>query len=251
MWQSIDRDTPPPGPAVPDGSRVFAIGDIHGRMDLLDRLLARIIEDVRNAPPQRVAVIFLGDYLDRGPQVRHVIETLVEGPPQGLHGADWICLRGNHEEYALGFLDDDMLGAAWLRNGGIATLRSYVDQMDEQTLLDPPALGFLFKKALPAAHLKFLNRLPLWHVEGDYLFVHAGVRPGVALVDQCPTDLLWIRDGFLKYPGPGAGVVVHGHTPVTLPDVTPYRIGIDTGAYYSGNLTALVLEGTRRRFLVS
>lgn len=244
----------PPFPTrVPDGTRVYAVGDVHGRLDLLDRLLARMAEDCARGRPERVVVVFLGDYVDRGPNSRQVVERLLHGAPPGtaLSGAEWVCLKGNHEDFMLRFADEAAAGAAWCLNGGYETVRSYAGELPDGLAADMDALRMLLNRTLPPAHLRFLARLPLMHREGDYVFVHAGIRPGVALEDQEARDLLWIRDDFLFDTTPAPFVVVHGHTPCPTPEIRPHRIGIDTGAYYSGALTALVLEGTDRRFLVS
>lgn len=238
---------------VPDGTRVYAVGDVHGRMDLLARLLQHIEEDCRQTEAVRKVVVFLGDYVDRGPDSRAVVERLMAGPPISgpLARAEWVCLKGNHEEYMVRFLTESSVGAAWCLSGGLATVRSYVGDHTEILASDYLALQLALSRALPPAHLRFLSRLRLSHVEGDYAFVHAGIRPGVPLDQQDPTDLLWIRDDFLYDSTPQDKMVVHGHTPSTLPEIRPNRIGIDTGAYRSGQLTCLVLEGSERRFLVS
>lgn len=246
----------PPAPTgqaavVPDGTRVYAVGDVHGRADLLDRLLAELAEDARARPVARVVVVFLGDYVDRGPESRQVVERLLAGPGEGLAGAEWVCLKGNHEEYMLRFLTETSVGPAWCLNGGLATVRSYAGPLAEGAEADMPGLQLALSRALPPAHLRFLSRLPLIHQEGDYAFVHAGIRPGVALSDQDPADLLWIRDDFLFEASAFEKVVVHGHTPTPIPEVRPNRIGIDTGAYKSGRLTALVLEGADQGFIVA
>ncbi|MEW5726877.1 MAG: metallophosphoesterase family protein [Pseudomonadota bacterium] len=236
---------------VPEGTRVYAVGDVHGRADLLERMLADIGADARARPAGRVVVVFLGDYVDRGPDSRQVVERLMAGPGGNLAGAEWVCLKGNHEEYMLRFLTETSVGPAWCLNGGLATVRSYAGSLPEGAEADMPGLQLAFGRALPPAHLRFLSRLPLIHVEGDYAFVHAGIRPGVALADQDPADLLWIRDDFLFEAGGFEKVVVHGHTPTAIPEVRPNRIGVDTGAYRSGRLTALVLEGGDRSFIVA
>lgn len=248
-------DRPKLAARVPAGNRVYAVGDIHGRADLLERLLIRIEADCAHARPERVAVVFLGDYVDRGPDSRRVVERLSQGAPQGgaLADARWICLRGNHEDEMLRFVDGaaNGTGRAWCLNGGLDTLRSYAGDVPERPLDDLDGLRLTLSRALPPAHLRFLSRLPLTHREGDYVFAHAGIRPGVPLDAQLESDLLWIREGFLDDVRPADFVVVHGHTPTPTPDIRPHRIGIDTGAYYSGHLTALVLEGDTRCFLSS
>jgi serine/threonine protein phosphatase 1 len=239
---------------VPDGSRIYAVGDIHGRLDLLERLLALIEDDAaRHPPPERLAVIFLGDYVDRGPASRQVVERLMRGPPAdgALAGAQWICLKGNHEDCMIRFLDDLDGGPGWAANGGFETVYSYAGTLPDAARANMAALQSLLAGTLPPEHRRFLARLPLYHREGDYLFVHAGIRPGIPLSAQDPADLLWIRDDFLYARTPPDMVVVHGHTPCPTPEIRPHRIGIDTKAYMSGHLTALVLDGADRRFLVS
>ncbi|MGF1626383.1 MAG: metallophosphoesterase family protein [Alphaproteobacteria bacterium] len=238
--------------AIPPGIRVYAVGDIHGSAHLLDALLEGIIEDARSAErpaPARKLLVFLGDYVDRGLESPRVLDTLIAGPPDGF---EQICLMGNHEEAMFGFLEDIQVGPMWLRNGGGETLLSYgvslpaaVPGMAER--LEAARLDLRAK--LPQAHLGFLKSLALFHVEGGYLFVHAGIRPKVALADQHRNDMLWIRDEFLTSRADFGHVVVHGHTIAPEPQIRANRIGIDTGAYATGVLTCLVLEGTERRFL--
>ncbi len=247
------------GAQVPAGSRIYAIGDIHGRRDLLDEILRLIGRDAGEprwageTVPQRWVVVFLGDYVDRGPDSRGVVERILAGPPgRGpLAAADWVALRGNHEDYMLRFLSDVSVGAAWCYNGGLDTVRSYAGALPDGAEGDMAALQLRLARAVPPAHLRFLARLPLWHAEGDYLFVHAGLRPGIAISLQDPLDLLWIRDEFLHSGASFGKVVVHGHSVTSVPEIRANRIGIDTGAYHSGLLTALVLEGDDRRFLVA
>lgn len=240
---------------LPPGQRIYAIGDIHGRLDLLDRLLDHIAIDAARAPTKAaITLVFLGDYVDRGPYSRQVVERLMQGPPTSgaLAGAGWVCLMGNHEEVMLRFVSDLSVGAQWVRFGGAETVRSYGGPVPERPNQDLAGLQLALDRSLPPNHRRFLNRLPLSFRAGDYLFVHAGIRPGIPLELQAPADLLWIREDFLRHPAtPLEVTVVHGHTPAATPQILPHRIGIDTGAYYTGNLTALVLEGSERRFLVS
>lgn len=225
-------------------------------MDLLSRLLEDIAEDVRytpydGAPPDRIVVVSVGDLIDRGPDSKAVVERLLSGAPQSgpLAGAQFVTLRGNHEDYLLQFLADFSAAPGWLRNGGLEAIRSYVGHLPDGYAADYPALQRLLYRALPPSHLRFLSRMPIRHVEGDYLFVHAGIRPGVPLERQDTYDLMWIRGDFLHSTERAAKMVVHGHTVVTEPEIHPNRIAIDTGAYRTGMLSCLVLEGAGRRFL--
>jgi serine/threonine protein phosphatase 1 len=229
--------------AVPGGKLVYAIGDIHGRLDMLDELLEQIEGDCGGL--DNAQLIFLGDYVDRGPDSRGVIEKLIH--LKRMH-KDTVFLKGNHEAIMLDFLAEPEDLPQWLDWGGEETLESYG--------IDPVGVGKsdladAIHAAMPKAHLDFLNSLALTHIEGDYLFVHAGVRPGAALEDQTETDLLWIRKRFHNA-APAERpdyVVVYGHTPVDKPEDAGWRIGVDTGACYGGMLTAVVLEGATRRFL--
>ncbi len=245
-----------PSTEVPDGTRVYAIGDIHGRLDLLNHLLEDIAEDARytpydGAPPGRVVVVSVGDLIDRGPDSKAVVERLLSGAPSAgpLAGAQFVTLRGNHEDYLMQFLADFSVAPAWFRNGGLEAIRSYVGHLPDGYATDYPALQRLLYRAMPPSHLRFLSRMPLKHVEGDYLFVHAGIRPGVPLERQDAFDLMWIRGEFLHATELAAKMVVHGHTVVAEPEIHPNRIAIDTGAYRTGVLSCLVLEGAGRRFL--
>lgn len=237
-------------PALPQGQLVYAVGDIHGRSDLLGRLLRRIEDDARQRRAEKRTLIFVGDYIDRGPNSREVVESLLTAPPPGfaVH-----FLKGNHEALLLGFLDDAWNLDAWLMNGGDATMSSYgVDVAGfARSEADPEAWRAAFAEALPATHLEFFKRLKLSVSLGDYLFVHAGVRPGVPLEAQTESDLVWIREPFLSWNEPFGRTVVHGHTPEAEPVIRPNRIGIDTGACFTDRLTALRLEGSARDFLQS
>jgi serine/threonine protein phosphatase 1 len=235
---------------IADGRAVYAVGDIHGRLDLLDDLLRRIAEDAERHPADSArSLIFLGDYIDRGPQSRGVVDRLLEDP---LPGFATIRLIGNHEEAMLAFLDGQSDGLDWLSFGGLETLLSY--EVPLRALPNTPGASAELRRALvaaaPAAHVDFLRHGALHHAVDDYLFVHAGVRPGVALDRQVAHDLLWIRDDFLRVRVPlPHRVVVHGHTIVDLPQDHSHRINIDTGAFISGRLTCLVLRGEERRFI--
>lgn len=248
------RETAPASAAatVPAGMRVYAVGDIHGRADLLRRLLRLIEADNARQAPAEMRLIFLGDYIDRGPASREVIDILMDDPPF----ADQVVrLRGNHEEAMLAFLDDPARTRIWLDWGGLATMVSYGVRLPPDRLPPGQLLPYLSRRLgelLPAAHRNFLERLPVQETVGDYLFVHAGVNPEVPLDRQDPFDLTTIRSPFLDWGRPLGKVVVHGHT-ISLegPEILSWRIGIDTGAYATGRLTALVLEGDSCRVITT
>lgn len=238
-------------PAIPEGIRVYAIGDVHGRLDLLREVEALIAEDCASAGRRRIVQVMLGDYVDRGPQSRGVIDHLLARD----HGRELVALRGNHESYMLDRPDMPANFAHWCRYGGRETLLSYgldLSAIDDETLeTDRVSLSRRALSVLPPDHTAFLAGLGLHWSCGDYLFVHAGIRPGVPLEQQSERDLTWIRHDFLDSPVDFGCVVVHGHTPAEAPEIRDNRIGIDTRAYASGRLTCLVLEGETQRFLAS
>ena len=235
--------TQPTGARV-EGQLVYAIGDIHGRYDLMKALLAQIVADYPGrAAGRRPVVIFLGDYVDRGPDSAKVVEALLWLARRP--DLDVRMLKGNHEDAMLGFLDTPATGAAWLRYGGAETLASYgvlAPDPDEGAAGLSRARDELLER-MPASHLRLLQGLELMLQLGDYVFVHAGVRPRTALAAQEPHDLLWIRKEFLEARGPFEKVVVHGHTWLSdRPQVFDHRIGVDTGAFATGALTAVRLQ---------
>ena len=235
-------------PRVPDGSRVYAIGDSHGRLDLLEMLQDMILAYSEMSAPAREVVVYLGDYVDRGPDSKGLIERLIEKP---LPGFESVHLMGNHEDFMLGFLARPEMGPNWFYNGGDTTLESYgVRRPGEWASTEAYAdAQAQLTAALPRAHLQFLQALRLSHTEGDYLFVHAGIRPEIPIAEQSPEDLMWIRDEFLNSDTDFGKVVVHGHTPEREVQFRHNRIGIDSGAVFTGRLTCLVLEGEERRLL--
>lgn len=234
-------------PAVPAGHRVYAIGDIHGRDDLLERLLADIEADHLSRPPAELALVFLGDFIDRGPDSAGVVERLRSCAGRADRT---VFLAGNHEEVLLRILDGEaQLIADWLRFGGAQCLASYGVDPAQVLALSPDQAVALIGKALPSAHVGFLRGLDDTFRAGDYLFVHAGIRPGLPLESQRRSDLHWIREPFLAHQADHGFVVVHGHTISEQVEEGPNRIGIDTGAYRTGVLTALGLEGGDRWYL--
>lgn len=233
-------------PAAPPGLRLYAVGDVHGRLDLLTRLGELISADLAKAEGIEAGAVFLGDYVDRGPDSAGVLEMLSAGGFPIRH----VALRGNHEEIMLKFLEDENVLDSWRKYGGMETLHSYgVSVADVMRGSGYDRARESLIRALPPAHLEFLRSTSPCVEFGDYFFAHAGAKPGVPLERQVPDDLLWIREEFLRNEGSFGKIVVHGHTPVERPDERPNRVNIDTGAYASGRLTALVLEGNTRRFL--
>lgn len=233
----------PTTPMLPDGLRVYAIGDVHGRFDLLQAIAGKIRADIESSPADRAVEIFVGDYIDRGPQSRDVVDWLIDVPPLG---DERICLLGNHEDLLLAALADPGGLTNWLFNGGDATLASYGVRELPRTA---DAMREACIDAIPQSHRLFFESLPRTVTFGSYLFVHAGVDPSRPLHDQDPQDLVWIRQPFLNADVDFGHIIVHGHTPVVEPDIRPNRINIDTGAVFTGHLTCLVLEGTQRRLL--
>lgn len=239
-------------PQLRAGRRVYAVGDIHGRADLLQALLELIHADLRHFPVEQAELICLGDYISRGPDSAAVLDILMEQARRPSLAVT--CLKGNHEDAVLKFLDGDLqMGRTWLQYGGRTVLTSYGVQPvsselpDEELLQLRPALA----GAMPAKHQDFLRSLALYAERDDYFFVHAGVRPERSLAEQAGHDLMWIRQEFLTYTEPFERVVVHGHSPAALPEVRRNRINVDTGAYASSILTSVVLTGSERRFLAT
>lgn len=237
-------------PLTTGGRLVYAVGDVHGHLDAFRRLLDKLSDDLaRSRPAERPLLVFVGDYVDRGPDSRGVIDAIL-----ALEAGDEFevaALKGNHEDALLRFLANAGFGPNWLTNWGEATLRSYGVRPPAPggEAAETPRVQAELLAALPPAHRAFLGRLATSLSVGDYLFVHAGVRPGVDLAAQAEQDLIWIRYEFLESDADFGKVVVHGHTPTDRPELKANRIGIDTGVYYSGVLTAVRLEGTGQRII--
>lgn len=239
-------------PSTPRNFRLYAVGDLHGRLDLLTRLLATIEADADVHADREKRLIFLGDYIDRGLDSCGVLQRLTEPFGSGLLP---VFLRGNHDDCLLHFLKgrfDQIEG--WLQLGGAATIASYgvnpyalgagIKEIDKLRRLQQEFLA-----AFPRAHYAFLENTLFSVAYGDYYFVHAGVKPGVPLARQKPEDQMWIRTAFLAHEGRWEKTIIHGHSIQTAPDRRAGRIGIDTGAYASGHLTCLILDGTSQAFL--
>jgi serine/threonine protein phosphatase 1 len=241
----------PVRPRSTEGRLVYAVGDVHGNLDLLQALLAEIARDaLASQPTWRPLLIFVGDYIDRGPASAGVLDAILSLKRSSAFEVR--ALKGNHEEAMLKFLEDSSFGPTWVRFGGADTLASYG--------VAPPGLDLdgsgwaatqaALDEALSPAHREFLETLELMVRVGDYAFVHAGVDPEESLERQVEHDVLWIRGEFLTSKLPRDGVVVHGHTPSDQPQVLANRIGIDTGAYATGLLTALrLLDGDQSLIL--
>jgi serine/threonine protein phosphatase 1 len=226
--------------------RLYIIGDIHGRSDLLDRIVDEIYRDMERHKGGKCLTITLGDYVDRGPDSRGVLDRLACNP----FPTDYVALKGNHEVLFETFLRDPSAGVAWRRLGGLETLHSYGIPVNDLMI----GRGFdaalhALRAAIPKEHLRFLSALKPSISFKDCFLCHAGVRPGISLENQRLEDLLWIRDEFLNSTADFGKIVIHGHTPREWPDVRPNRVNIDTGAFASGRLTCLVVDGEHGRFL--
>lgn len=234
--------------SVPPGVRVYVIGDIHGRVEPLAGILEKVRLDASRESAGRRVLVFLGDYVDRGPQSRQVIDLLLADPAPEF---EKVFLKGNHEAWLLAFLEDASVGKHWLDGGGHATLLSYgvAQPARAPTAENLESRRKALAAALPEKHKSFLAGLASYHVEGGYAFAHAGIRPGVALDEQREEDLLWGSVEFLEDRRDHGKVIVHGHWYTPEPVVRRNRIGIDTGAAATGRLTCLVLWGAARKFL--
>lgn len=230
----------------PPDKRLYAVGDVHGRLDLLDELLGKITADIRDRPAAAATIVFLGDLIDRGPDSAGVIERVrtLAGPAKTL------LLLGNHEEILLRVLDGEPgLAYDWLGFGGDACVESYGLSAASLKAMDEARIATVLREAIPPAHVAFLKEAGDTIRFGDYLLVHAGIRPGIAIENQQPHDLRWIRQPFLSDAHDHGCFVIHGHTISDDVDQRTNRLGIDTGAYRTGVLTAAVVEGSELRFL--
>jgi serine/threonine protein phosphatase 1 len=242
-----------PRGSTPPGTAIYVIGDIHGRYDLLERLQRGIAVDAAMRRAPRKLIVYLGDYLSRGKDSHRVISSVSAWRPDTCGAIEVVALKGNHEDLALCYLQGDMeAGRHWFDHGGLHALAAYgvsagIEDMRDNESME--ALRQRFVKAVPKRDLKFLVNLKHSHREGDYYFVHAGVFPGVPLDAQAVRDQIWIRSRFLESEADHGAIVVHGHSISVAPDIRHNRIGIDTGAYDSGVLTCLVLDGEEQALL--
>jgi serine/threonine protein phosphatase 1 len=231
---------------IPDGTRVYCVGDIHGRDDLFKDMAEHVSADMKDRSFDRALTVFLGDYVDRGHGSRRIVEQLASG--------EWptpiTALAGNHEDLLMAFLENAAILTVWRSLGGLETLHSYgVDVAWNKAKRDFGAVQTAFAARFPEHHKRFLESLEVSTYIGDYFFCHAGVRPSVPFDRQKRDDLLNIRDPFLSSEVEHGKLVVHGHTPSVNPEIRPNRIGIDTAAFATGRLTCLVLEKERQWFL--
>jgi serine/threonine protein phosphatase 1 len=237
-------------PRIPDNVRVYAIGDVHGCLDKLESLAWQIKQDSKDAADE-VKVVLLGDYVDRGPHSRETIDYLIAAQRDW----GWCLLKGNHDQYLPFHAAPDGGMTHWCKYGGRETLKSYgIDVSlwnDNELEKNSEELLHQFRAIAPPHHEQFVLSLKTYLKSGDYVFVHAGIRPNVKISDQTEKDMLFIRNEFLNSEEDHGFVVVHGHTPVEHVEVLPNRIGIDTGAVFGGRLTALALERANRWLLQS
>jgi len=235
----------------PPGARAYAIGDVHGRLDLLERMLELINRDRQQTGPARDYLILLGDVIDRGPDSRGVIECMM-GLPRDIRPKDFrtVFLMGNHEEMMLRVLQGESEAVhQWLTFGGYEFAQSYGVEVGKLAALYPAEAAAIIRARVPPSHLAFVADFADSFTFGDYLFVHAGMRPGRKLAEQDTHDLRWIREEFINDDSDHGCMVVHGHTISAEPEMMENRIGIDTGAYQTGILTALRIEGDQRRII--
>jgi serine/threonine protein phosphatase 1 len=231
---------------APDGMRLYAIGDVHGRLDLLGAMHAEIRAELMRDRPDDWRIVHLGDYVDRGPDSAGVIAFLME---RIAEDGRVVALAGNHDMALLDFLREGDRTQMFRRFGGNDTARSYGTHVDFATASSAEAGRMALAAAIPPSHLDFLRGLPRLAEFGDFFFCHAGIRPDVPLDRQDPQDLIWIRDAFLNFPGLHPKVVVHGHTPQDQAEIMPNRVNLDTLAYASGRLTALAVDGSKKRLM--
>lgn len=231
---------------LPKNICIYAIGDIHGRADLLHQLHGMISEDAEKYPNHKRIVIYLGDYIDRGNASKQVIDQLLNPALNNFHS---IYLRGNHENMLIEFLNDLGRGELWFMNGGLETLKSYNISLSLLNELNYQKLKDLLLEKMPPEHITFFQTLKTHYSEGPYFFCHAGINPNLPLDKQNDEDLMWIREPFLHSKKDFGKIVVHGHTVSQKPTLLPNQIGVDTGAVFTDRLTCVVLTDKEPYFL--
>jgi serine/threonine protein phosphatase 1 len=237
--------------SAPQGMRLYAIGDIHGRLDLLQAMYRHIVAELVVDKPADWRIIYLGDYVDRGPASKGVLDFLIAASARDPRN---LMLTGNHDAGFLEFLGRPDPYGLFMTNGGVETALSYGVNLQRRGFLRSGGRALheghaALAAAVPPAHLDLLRSLPLSLQFGDFFFCHAGIRPDIPLADQLPFDLIWIRGEFHAHAGLYPKVIVHGHTPVAEADVRANRVNVDTGAYYTGRLSALAVDGASKRVL--
>ncbi len=230
----------------PAGVRIYIIGDVHGCIDLLKSMQEKIHSEIERDKVDDWRIVLVGDYCDRGPHVRATVEHLIDCCTGNRR---YVALQGNHDQGFLDFLDRPNPRGLFSRYGGIETAASYGVELDLRTSGSTRICHEALVRAVPATHREFLSSLPLTAEFGDFFVCHAGIRPGLPLDRQDPDDLVWIRSDFLDYPGLHPKVIVHGHTPCAVAEVMPNRVNVDTGAVWSGKLSALVIDGQDKRMI--
>lgn len=239
--------------SAPDGMRLYAIGDVHGRLDLLTTMHRAIAAEISRDRPADWRAVHLGDYVDRGPDSRGVLDFLIAAQQRDKRN---VMLAGNHDIGFLGFLDHPDPAGLFMLYGGVQTAKSYGVELTQEDRSLFGRAGRTLKtshaelvQAVPQSHIDFLQSLASSATYDDFFFCHAGIRPGIALEKQVRQDLLWIREVFHNHQGLHAKVIVHGHTPNRQPEIKANRVNVDTRAYESGHLTALVVDGAVKTIL--
>ncbi|TMV05888.1 metallophosphoesterase [Brucella haematophila] len=230
----------------PQNIRLYAIGDVHGRFDLLQDMHGLIRADLDHRPVHDWRIIHLGDYIDRGPQSKEVLDFLIDA---ARHDPRILSLLGNHDEGFLNYLATGDTAGIFALHGGVETGLSYGVELDFSDTDKARRSHEALVKAVPQAHIDCIRAMPRWLSFGDFFFCHAGVDPALPLEEQDPDDLIWIRTLFLKWTDPLAKVIIHGHTPQGAVDVQPNRVNLDTYAWKSGLLSAIAIDGVEKRFI--
>lgn len=235
-------------PRLPKGVRIYAVGDLHGCADLLAGAFDLIDADLARSKPERAIQVFLGDYIDRGPDTKRTIDLLIDRGQRH----ETVFVKGNHEALLMSLLDDPRMLPNWIQLGGMTTLMSYgIATSTNDVLQRGRGVSIALAAAIPKAHTDFLTNLVPCFSFGDYFFAHAGVRPGITLEKQSEQDLMWIREPFLSSDRDFGKMVVHGHTPSLEPEIRSNRINIDTGAYATGLLTVVAIQDEKVEFYSS